>query len=110
MMDFNVQVSDVSWSFENCSDGAAYMHVSYAGAPSQPASLMHCSDLAPNGNYYASFFHWDNNSGEVFFITINGDMTPKGDILQGQSSIFSLTNGSSSEGKFLLFRHQPFSL
>ena len=110
MLDFSVQVANVSWTFGNCSNGGAYMHVRYAGAPSQPASLLHCANLMQYGDYSASFFHWDNTSGEVFFITINGDITDDGNIFQGQSTISSLTNWTSSEGKFLLFRHQPFSL
>tara|TARA_B100000674_G_scaffold485643_1_gene492802 strand:- start:2530 stop:3318 length:789 start_codon:yes stop_codon:yes gene_type:complete len=110
MLDFSVQVSGVAWTFANCSDGAAYMHVSYAGAPSQPATLMHCPGLVEGGAYTSSFFHWDNISGEVFFITLTGDTADGGNILQGQATISSLTNWTSSEGKFLLFRHQPFSL
>ena len=110
MLDFSVQVSDVAWTFGSCTDGVAYMHVSYPGAPSQPASLMHCPGLMASGDYSASFFHWDNVSGEVFFITINGNIADGGNILQGQSTITSLTNWTNSEGKFLLFRHQPFSL
>jgi hypothetical protein len=110
MLDFSVDVARVSWSFSGCKDGVAYMHVSYSGAPSQPASLMHCVGMVPNGDYYASFFHWDNTSGDIFFITINGDITSNGQLFQGQATASSLTNGTSSEGKFLLFRHQPFAL
>ena len=110
MLDFSVDVAHVSWSFGSCQDGVAYMHVSYPGAPSQPASLMHCVGMVPNGDYYASFFHWNNTTGDIFFITINGDITPNGDIFQGQATASNLTNGMSSEGKFLLFRHQPFAL
>jgi len=110
IINFGIQVANVSWNFENCSNGVAYMHVNYQGAPSQPSSLMHCDGMVENGDYYASFFHWDDITGEIHFVTINGDITPDGEVFQGQATAFNLYDGSNSEGKFLLFRPQSLSL
>ena len=85
MLDFSVQVSGVAWTFANCSDGAAYMHVSYAGARASP--LLSCTAKALLKVAHTPLSFSLGQYQRSLFITITGDTADGGNILQGQATI-----------------------
>ena len=108
--DLSLNVASTVHQMGGCTDGYSPARVAVLGYGYQDASVSHCEkNYFQHGDYYTQFFVWDDEHNRLWFMVLNGDLTPDGQILQGRVSTFELLGeGGWSEGKFILGRPPVF--
>jgi hypothetical protein len=106
----SLNVASTVQQTSGCTDGSSPARVAVLGYGYQDASLSHCEKgYFPHGDYYTQFFVWDDSHDRLWFVVLNGDVTPNGQILQGRVETFELLGaGGWSEGLFILGRPPIF--
>jgi hypothetical protein len=106
----SLNVASTVQQTSGCTDGSSPARVAVLGYGYQDASLSHCEKgFFPHGDYYSQFFVWDDSHDRLWFVVLNGDVTPNGQILQGRVETFELLGqGGWSEGLFILGRPPVF--